>query len=301
MEEFDAGDKERLELQAARNSLETFIYKCKELTYDDDIEDLATAEEQAALKAAASEASDWYEDNSELMVRKEFISKKNELFKLGGPIFKRRKEHSMRPSVIESLQAEIQKVQEIYNQFEEKINETDVTETELEKLKNILHNVTEWLNEKSIAQAKLQSNVDPILTVQSLEEKKAILSSSVEKFDWKKRLRRKAKPSSKGDGKSKDSSYPAGDFDPDGFDPDMMDEETKKKLKDPQISTEEMMKVIKEAIAKKQKNQKENPQDNTKEASSDSSEAKNSSAKDKEETLGDYDKNSENEEQNDEL
>lgn len=248
LEEFDAADKERLDLQSARNSLETFIYKCKELTYDDDFEDIASEEDQNSLKAAASEASEWYEDNAEASSRKDLIAKKNELFKIGGPIFKRRREHSMRPPIVESLQSEIEKAQNIFAEFSEKLNETTVTEEELEKFKVALKDVSDWLNEKVTEQAALKNSVDPILTVQSLEEKRNSLATLVEKFDFKKRRKPIAKAPSSSSEKANEEEELPGDFDP-----GMMDEETKQKLKDPNISQEEMMKVIQDAIAKKLK------------------------------------------------
>lgn len=238
-----------MDLQAARNSLETFIYKCKELSYDDDFEDIASEEEQTALKEAASEASEWYEDHAEASARKDLIAKKNELFKIGGPIFKRRREHSMRPPAVESLQIDITKAQSIYAEFSEKLNETTVNEEELEKFKISLQEVSDWLLTKSTEQAALKNSVDPVLTVQSLEERRSSLSAIVEKFDFKKRRMPKAKPSSSSSSeKSSEEEEMPGDFDP-----GMMDEDTKQKLKDPNISQEEMMKVIQDAIAKKLK------------------------------------------------
>ena len=238
IEIMDAADVGRAEREAALNGLETFIYKCKELSYDDDFEDLATPEEQELLKTAASEASEWYDDNSDKALKKDFIAEKNKLFKIAGPIFKRRRELSMRPAALEDFRDGLKQALAAHELIQGKLNDTDVTEKELESFKGSIEAETSWLESQIKAQSELKNNVDPVLIVKDLEERREKLSVLVGKFDLGKR--KKAAP------KASSSSK---DFD------DAFDKETAEKLRDPKITKEQMEKLISDSIARQMKKQ----------------------------------------------
>ncbi|KAJ3314828.1 hypothetical protein HDV04_005249 [Boothiomyces sp. JEL0838] len=191
--ELDVADNQKLQREEALNNLEAYIYKCKELSWDDDFEDIATSEEQELLKETASASSEWLEDNSENAKYDEFVEKKKELVKVAKPIFKRRSEHSQRPNLLASFKAELEAAQSIQNVVEEKLENTTITPEELEKFKAALGAESKWIQEQEAAQALLKNNQDPVLTIQSLKEHGLSLRRLVSTMDPAKRLKPKPK------------------------------------------------------------------------------------------------------------
>ncbi|KAJ3257260.1 hypothetical protein HK103_004814 [Boothiomyces macroporosus] len=191
--ELDVADDQKLQREEALNNLEAYIYKCKELSWDDDFEDIATSEEQELLKETASTSSEWLEDNSENAKYDEFVEKKKELVKVAKPIFKRRSEHSQRPNLLASFKAELEAAQSIQNVVEEKLENTTITPEELEKFKAALAAESKWIQEQEAAQALLKNNQDPVLTIQSLKEHGLSLRRLVSTMDPAKRLKPKPK------------------------------------------------------------------------------------------------------------
>ena len=146
----DAADAERAARESALNGLETYIYKCKELSYDDDFEDIATEKEQADLKVAISAASDWFDDHTDKTTKSDFTKEKENLQKHASQLFRRRREISMRPVAVEKLREEIKAAQEVLDGYKLKLNETEVAEDEFKGFVEQIEAESKWLEESVV-------------------------------------------------------------------------------------------------------------------------------------------------------
>ncbi|KAJ3318792.1 hypothetical protein HDV06_007043 [Boothiomyces sp. JEL0866] len=191
--QLDVADNEKLQREEALNNLEAYIYKCKELSWDDDFEDIATPNEQDLLKEIASASSEWLEDNSEKAKLDEFVEKKKELVKVAKPIFRRRSELSQRPVILASYKAELEAALTLEKVVEEKLENTTITPEELEKFKTALDAESKWIREQEAAQNALKNNQDPVLTIQLLKEHGLSIRRLVSTMDPAKRLKPKEK------------------------------------------------------------------------------------------------------------
>lgn len=63
-------DLEKKRLERARNELESFIFETKDKLYQDEYEKCSTESERQKIVSAASDASNWYEEQGEATARK---------------------------------------------------------------------------------------------------------------------------------------------------------------------------------------------------------------------------------------
>ncbi|KAJ3275514.1 hypothetical protein HDV01_000341 [Terramyces sp. JEL0728] len=201
--ELDVVDNEKFQREEALNSLEAYIYKCKELSWDDDFEDIAAPEEQELLKETASASGEWLEDNSEKAKYDEFVAKKKDLAKIAKPIFKRRSEHAQRPNILANYNGELEAALKLEKIIKEKLENTTITPEELEKFETSLLAESDWIREQEAAQAALKNSQDPVLTIKLLKEHGLAIRKLVSTMDPAKRLKPKEK-TEKESGKSKD-------------------------------------------------------------------------------------------------
>eukprot|EP00842_Homolaphlyctis_polyrhiza_P004432 jgi/Hompol1/4990/HPOL_004075-RA len=170
----DEEDQKREEREAARNKLESFLYKCKELIWDDETEKYATETELEAFKTGVSETSEWLEDHSETAASSELTGKQTSLQKLRAKFVFRRKEADKRPAAIEEFSAKLAKAVERLEAFRSMVDEDGTALFKPDELKNFQTSLDEdaqWLAETREKQDKLELNQDPVLKSKDLDAK----------------------------------------------------------------------------------------------------------------------------------
>ncbi|OAJ42124.1 hypothetical protein BDEG_25625 [Batrachochytrium dendrobatidis JEL423] len=168
----DLEDQAREERELARNNLESYLYKCKELSWEDDTEQYATTEELTALKEAISVQSQWLDDNAETAITTELTDRYAQLKKVRSKIVFRQSQAKKRPDAIAAYKAKAEKSSNMYNVYSAAKNTDDTplyTEAELDGFKKMIDSEQEWFDKTNSEQEKLALNVDPVLKVKDLE------------------------------------------------------------------------------------------------------------------------------------
>ncbi|KAH9249776.1 hypothetical protein BASA81_012454 [Batrachochytrium salamandrivorans] len=149
----DVEDRAREDREASRNTLESYLYRCKELVSDDDAAQFATSEEFEALKAAIAEQSEWLEDNSETAVVSELTERYSSLKKLRGKIAFRRSQAQKRPDAIAAYKAKLDtslgKLQTYLNATHED-GASLYNAEDLESFKKVIEGESEWFEKKDM-------------------------------------------------------------------------------------------------------------------------------------------------------
>ncbi|KAH6587169.1 hypothetical protein BASA61_003840 [Batrachochytrium salamandrivorans] len=170
----DVEDRAREDREASRNTLESYLYRCKELVSDDDAAQFATSEEFEALKAAIAEQSEWLEDNSETAVVSELTERYSSLKKLRGKIAFRRSQAQKRPDAIAAYKAKLDtslgKLQTYLNATHED-GASLYNAEDLESFKKVIEGESEWFEKTHAEQEKLSLNEDPVLKTKDLDNR----------------------------------------------------------------------------------------------------------------------------------
>jgi hypothetical protein len=189
----DHEDEERSKLETARNQLESYIYKCKELTWEDDIEEFTKETELEQLKELASELGEWLDDHMDTGKTSEFIEQKEKLVVVAGPIFTRRSEFSQRPVQVENLEIGLTTTEKAIEHLNSILNETVLTQEELDTFTKDVKEVRDWYTETSEKQSKLLKSDNPVLIVKDLKEKQKSLRKLAKRIDPAKLMKPKPK------------------------------------------------------------------------------------------------------------
>lgn len=189
MKEMDRADLERQLREEAMNMLEAYIYKVKELTWDDDFEEIATDLEQSALRNSVIEKGEWLEENDLKATTDQFKAEKAKLSKLATPIFNRRTEISDRPVAIEDYKKGLKGLSETHAEVLSKRDEIEITEDEVKEFEELIAAEEKWIAEQEAEQNSMPKNKDPILTVKILKEREMSLMKIRRRFDPARRLK----------------------------------------------------------------------------------------------------------------
>ncbi|KAF9105412.1 Hypoxia up-regulated protein 1 [Mortierella sp. GBA35] len=106
IQRLDALDAATRAREEARNSLESFLYRGRDLLYKDEIIEVSTEEEREKLSENLSIASEWLEDNEDAETA-EFQSRLKDLRKLERPLSIRAAERVSRPKAFASLRSSV--------------------------------------------------------------------------------------------------------------------------------------------------------------------------------------------------
>ncbi|KAI8923615.1 Hsp70 protein-domain-containing protein [Entophlyctis helioformis] len=172
MLKMDTEDRKREEREAARNKFESFLYRCKEFTWDDDSETYTKPEELEAFKASVAEHSEWLDDHSESADVADFKEHNNALVPEYMRLSSRKTQDRERPEMIAKYLLAYKTTQELRDKFAA-IKGPDgkplYTDEELKTFEGILTEEDEWYTKTSEAQKGLAVNEDSVLTVIDLE------------------------------------------------------------------------------------------------------------------------------------
>ncbi|KAG0126441.1 Hsp70 protein-domain-containing protein [Tuber indicum] len=199
---FDKHDKERKDLEEARNNLEAYTYRARGYLSDDAFIAVSTEEQRERLDAMISEASDWLYGDGYTAGLKEVHQKIKQLEALEAPISKRRTEKDSLPEALKGLNNILISMKGFIER-EESLAEAQSDDSysfDLKPLKKAYEKESAWVEEKSAAQEKLQPHEDPILTSEEVTAKATELTTELitsihtkkELEDMRERILRKA-------------------------------------------------------------------------------------------------------------
>ncbi|KAL3492829.1 actin-like ATPase domain-containing protein [Aspergillus germanicus] len=118
---FDASDRDRLLREEALNELESFIYRSRDLTEDEEFAKVLTPEQLATLTERVSTASDWLHDDGADAKTTEFKEKLKSLKEIVEPALKRKQESAVRPARVQLLQDSLKNAQMVISVMEKQI------------------------------------------------------------------------------------------------------------------------------------------------------------------------------------
>jgi hypoxia up-regulated 1 len=194
----DQEDDQRAQLETARNQLESYIYKCKELMWEDDIEEYTKPDELEKLKELVAELGEWLEDHMDTGTMDEFLKQKGKLFDVAGPVFSRRSEFSQRPVQIENLNKGISIAEKLTEYLKTNLTDTLITQEEFDLFQKEIKKIQDWAIEMNEKQSSLSKSDDPVLLIKDLKAKQKLLKKMVSLIDPTKRMKPKVAKKSPG-------------------------------------------------------------------------------------------------------
>eukprot|EP01128_Nolandella_sp_AFSM9_P005184 TRINITY_DN2479_c0_g2_i1.p1 TRINITY_DN2479_c0_g2~~TRINITY_DN2479_c0_g2_i1.p1 ORF type:complete len:968 (-),score=344.72 TRINITY_DN2479_c0_g2_i1:18-2822(-) len=166
--DYDELDRVRVETANSKNDLESYIYKTKELMWDDVFISVSTEEARELLQDHLSEASNWlYGDGADTTLDV-YVEKKASLVSEASPIVYRMQETTNLPASIDQC---LQMLNMTQFYFVNITLQRMVEEEEVEEVTALGVEVGEWLKAKMEAQKELPPFEDPILTSAMVQER----------------------------------------------------------------------------------------------------------------------------------
>lgn len=155
-----ATDKERIELEAAKNKVEGFVYYIKNKLIDDEdnVNKVSTEEQRAEILKLAEDAEEWMYEGGATADLAATEEKYVELAAPAQKVFTRVEEMTARPAAIKALQGRLSKVGELMTKWETTM--TQVTEEERGEVLTKVETVKAWILEQEEAQAKVELHED---------------------------------------------------------------------------------------------------------------------------------------------
>ncbi|KAI5818881.1 Hsp70 protein-domain-containing protein [Pyronema omphalodes] len=189
---FDTFDANRRAVEEARNELEAFTYKARELLYEDDFIAASTDATREQLEGLIDEAGEWLYGDGYLAPLADVTAKLKSLTDIQKPILKRRAESKKRPELIKSFRDTIANGRTILaamkpqakdelDQLEEAAKDAPKVEElytadEIAAFEKKYNEAEQWLDQQVAAQAKLQPYEDAVVSNAELEKKSKEIS-----------------------------------------------------------------------------------------------------------------------------
>ncbi|CCG81029.1 Related to stress protein ORP150 [Taphrina deformans PYCC 5710] len=104
---YEKFDNQRIALQTARNGLEAYIYKVRDLLENDGFQQVSSDREREDLKALAAAANEWIYDEGESATLDELVSKKKAMTDISDKVLFRKQESGLRQQKIDALQKQL--------------------------------------------------------------------------------------------------------------------------------------------------------------------------------------------------
>jgi hypothetical protein len=154
-------DQERMMLEAAKNKVESYIYKIKNKLSDDEttMEKFATEKERTNVEQLANKAEDWLYDDGSTADLATLEQKYEELSVPFEAILTRIRESEDRPKALEALNKKLTDVENLMVQWE--ASKPQITAEERELVLKLVDDVRKWVEEKEKVQAKAKDYEDP--------------------------------------------------------------------------------------------------------------------------------------------
>ena len=180
LKELDKKETEKLNIEKAKNTLESFILETKDKLLSEEFESAATEDEKNNIQTQLSAASEWLEYESSGANAKQFNDKLSDLRKLTKDLFDRVREHRERPEAVAALKNMLN-ISEMFYGGAMNVSEEDqiFTDVELTTLNKLIVETKTWMITSEEDQDKLAKNETPKLTLKSIAEKIALLDREV--------------------------------------------------------------------------------------------------------------------------
>ena len=161
MAELARKDAERVELEAAKNKVESYVYLIKNKLIDDEdnIAKVSTEEQRAELQKLAEDGEEWLYDDGDDADLETLNAKYAELSESAEKVWTRVKEMTLRPEAIKELQQKLVKVEEILEKWAETM--PHITDEEKDEARSKVGDIRKWIEEQEEAQAAKQPHEDP--------------------------------------------------------------------------------------------------------------------------------------------
>ncbi|KAF9187414.1 Hypoxia up-regulated protein 1 [Haplosporangium sp. Z 767] len=167
IQRLDALDAVKRAREEARNTLESFLYRGRDLLEKDEIIEVSTEEERAKLSENLSTVSEWLDDNEDAEAV-EFQSRLKELRKLERPMSTRAAERVSRPKAFEELKASVTMARAVGEQLltgEGAFHEPE----DVQKLFDACDEILAWVKEKETEQEALPLWKDGVVTTREIQ------------------------------------------------------------------------------------------------------------------------------------
>ncbi|GAA6060896.1 hypothetical protein JCM10212_000179 [Sporobolomyces blumeae] len=205
----------KLAREEARNTLEAYIYRVRDLVEQSSFVSSSVDAERKAIRALNDKTSEWLWDEGESAKTNELKEKKRELEKLVKHVLTRSHEAVSRPELVTRLRELVSTSTTFHSSALKNLTTSAAdavqrfTTDELTKLSTLVNETTTWLDDLVKKQDKLKAHEDPVLRVADLEKKIKDLESEYGKLFKKKVPRaRKAKPAKKEEAKEEAKEEP---------------------------------------------------------------------------------------------
>lgn len=190
----DQQDHDRLERETLQNELESLVYKCREVSTDDEVSQYATENELAALEKKSSDVGDWLDSSSEKTAKLEFEKRFNELLAMHSRIIYRKRQDECRDDLLAELEAAVLDAEAL----QASINLTDTTlgqlytSHEIEGLNSSVYNTTVWMTLRKQEQSLLLKTDDPRFSCEDVAVRVKFIGEMLRSLDLSERLKSRA-------------------------------------------------------------------------------------------------------------
>ncbi|XP_061596223.1 hypoxia up-regulated protein 1 isoform X2 [Cololabis saira] len=173
-------DLAKQEREKMLNSLEAFIFETQDKLYQDDYQQVVTAEEKEQISAKLSEASEWMDEDGYSATTKQLKEKLSHLKTLCKDMFFRVDERRKWPDRLAALDRLLNS-SSLFLKGVRMIPDADqiFTEVELNMLGKVINETALWMNETVAQQGKRSPKEKPVLLSKDIESKLALLDREV--------------------------------------------------------------------------------------------------------------------------
>eukprot|EP01034_Spumella_vulgaris_P024133 gene24133-30443_t len=152
-----------------RNELEAYLYSMRD-KLDGALKTFGSPAEKDKLKALIQAAEDWLYGDGFEATKKEYSTKLEELRAISNLMEFRSNETQNRPAAIDSLKKQIEMCKNFSTNYDE--SKAHITEEERNKLRKEIDNTESWMYDMISKQGDLRSYMDPVLTSESINNRR---------------------------------------------------------------------------------------------------------------------------------
>mmetsp|Transcript_116878 Transcript_116878/g.337737 ORF Transcript_116878/g.337737 Transcript_116878/m.337737 type:complete len:906 (-) Transcript_116878:181-2898(-) len=205
IEELNRKDRERIELEAAKNKVESYCYLIKNRLMDEEekVNKVSTEEQREEISKLAADTTDWLDFDAYDADLETMQAKYKALSEPAEKIWFRMKELTARPEAIAALNDKITKAEDILKKWESSM--PHITEEERGDVQTKIDDVKKWIQEKVEAQDGTADHEDPVFSSAEVPEQ----SKSFERLIGKLSKKPKPKPEKKEEEKKNDNETKA--------------------------------------------------------------------------------------------
>jgi hypoxia up-regulated 1 len=170
MAALNEADKQHHLREEARDGLESFVYRIRDLLDDEAYRAVSTDVVREGLQQKLSEISDWIYDDGSTAGIDVFQARLEELRQIHEPIFIRRREHLARPDALKGLEQIMEKAEEFVKEIKDTAEELRYhTEAELTDLTTQVDEARAWIKRELDAQMALAIDAEPTLWIKDIK------------------------------------------------------------------------------------------------------------------------------------